>query len=73
MKKNTIKYWLEELDRFGLILCGILIGGLLELTGLNYSSILISITGIIVLIIISKVLENKINKNEKNKRNTSRN
>ena len=56
MNKRDTEYWLDQLDRFGLLFFGIFLGGLIENMGIeNLSTIiataLLLVTGVIAVLI----------------------
>jgi hypothetical protein len=43
MNKKDKKYWFETLDRFGLLVGGIFLGGVMDLVGINRLAIIVSV------------------------------
>lgn len=73
MNKKEIKVWLNDLDRFSLFFSGILIGGVIELMGVDKLSIMISVVLLSIASIIGFILqkqEEKILQNEQRRKQT---
>lgn len=68
--KSKQKYWLDELDRFGLFFGGIFLGGLIENIGIKNLSIIISSSLLVVLGVVSLLIQDKFwfQKGNKSKR-----
>lgn len=57
MNKQDKRYWLEQLDRFGLFFFGIFLGGVIETMGIPRLSIVISIAFLLVIGVISILIK----------------
>jgi len=57
MEKENKKYWLEQLDRLGLVFVGILLGGIIESIGIPKLSIIISTILIFMLLVVVWIIE----------------
>ena len=60
MNKKDVRYWIDNLDRFGLMISGIFIGGMIEAIGIPQLSIVISIGLLIPICLIIHLLKQKI-------------
>ena len=67
MNKQDTKYWLEELDRIGLLLVGIFLGGLIELIGIPRLSVIISVALLIPLGVVTYLIKISYKKGKEKK------
>lgn len=57
-----MKYWLDELDRMGLVVVGIFLGGTIEAIGIPKLSIVMSVALLIVIGVIRLLIKKKVTK-----------